>query len=313
MNTRQLRHLLAVIEAGSISGAAPQVHLSQPALSRSLRALEDELRAPLFDRIDRRLVPTPFAQAYLAHARRIVSEEAEGLRELALMHAGRAGSLAFGMGSALARELLGSLVIELMAGAPQLKLRTLVETTDRLLAALRTEELDFFVGDVHAADTDAELQVEPLHACRFGWFARHGHPLQGRPGLSIRDVLRHPLVAPGFITPEQGHRFMRHYGLTGSMLERFTLQCADGTTVRSVLMATDAVMPAIELTMLEELRAGRAVALDVQPALDAELVLGIVQRAGRTLTPATARAFDFVRRSLAALGEGPMPGNGAAG
>ncbi|MBS0317202.1 MAG: LysR family transcriptional regulator [Proteobacteria bacterium] len=313
MNTRQLRHLLAVIEAGSISGAAQQVHLSQPALSRSLRALEDELRAPLFDRVDRRLVPTPFAQAYLARARRIVSEEAEGLRELALMHSGRAGSLAFGMGSALARELLGGLVIELMAGAPRLKLRTLIETTDRLLAALRAEELDFFVGDVRAADTDAELQVEPLHACRFGWFARNGHPLQGRPGLSIRDVLRHPLVAPGFITPEQGRRFMRHYGLTGSMLDRFTLQCADGSTVRSVLMATDAVMPAIELTMLQELRAGSVVALDVQPALDAELVLGIVQRAGRTLVPAAARAFDFVRQYFAALGGEPAAGKGAPG
>ena len=97
MNTRQLRHLLAVIETGSVSAAADRVHLSQPALSRSLRALEDELRAPLFDRLDRRLVPTPFAQAYLARARRIVFEEAEGARELSLMHSGRAGSLALGM------------------------------------------------------------------------------------------------------------------------------------------------------------------------------------------------------------------------
>lgn len=106
---------------------------------------------------------------------------------------------------------------------------------------------------------------------------------------------------------------MRHYGLTGSMLDRFTLQCADGSTVRSVLMATDAVMPAIELTMLQELRAGSVVALDVQPALDAELVLGIVQRAGRTLVPAAARAFDFVRQYFAALGGEPAAGKGAPG
>ncbi|HEY2188724.1 MAG TPA: LysR family transcriptional regulator, partial [Caldimonas sp.] len=159
MNTRQLRHLLAVVEMGSVSAAAEKVHLSQPALSRSLRALEDELRAPLFDRYERRLVPTPFARAYLARARRIVFEEAEGARELALMHSGRAGSLAFGMGSALARSLLARLLVELMAGAPRLKLRTLIETTDRLLDALRDEELDFFVGDVRVADTDADLQV----------------------------------------------------------------------------------------------------------------------------------------------------------
>jgi hypothetical protein len=60
-------------------------------------------------------------------------------------------------------------------------------------------------------------------------------------------------------------------------------------------------MPAIELTMLEELRAGRVVALDVVPTLDAELVLGIVQRGERTLVPAAARAFDFVRQYFASL------------
>jgi DNA-binding transcriptional LysR family regulator len=301
VNTRQLRHLLAVVDHGSVSAAADHVHLSQPALSRSLRALEDELRAPLFDRHERRLVPTPFAEAYLTRARRIVFEEAEGARELALMHSGRAGSLAVGMGSALARGLLARLLIELMAGAPRLKLRTLVETTDRLVDALRREELDFFVGDVRVADTDSELQVEPLHACRFGWFARQGHPLQKKQALSIQSVLRHPLVAPGFIEPAAQRQFMRHYGLTGPMLDRFTLQCADGETVRQVLASTDAIMPAIDLTMLEELRGGSVVALDVVPALDAELVLGIVQRAGRTLVPAAARAFEFVRQYFASL------------
>jgi len=301
LNTRQLRHLLAVVDTGSVSAAAQQVHLSQPALSRSLRALESELRAPLFDRHERRLVPTPFAQAYLARARRIVLEEAEGARELALMHSGRAGSLAFGMGSALAHDLLARLLMELMAGAPRLKLRTLIDTTDRLLAALRNEELDFFVGDIRIADTDAALQVEPLYACRFGWFARKDHPLQDQRALSIREVLRYPLIAPGFIGADAERRFLRRYGLTGSMLDRFTLQCADGATVHTVLMATDAIIPAIELTMLHELRDGTVVALDVVPALDAELVLGIVQRAGRTQVPAAARAFDFVRQYFAAI------------
>jgi len=305
VNTRQLRHLLAVVEHGSVSAAAAQVHLSQPALSRSLRALEDELRAPLFDRRERRLVPTPFAQAYVARARRIVFEEAEGARELALMHSGRAGSLAMGMGSALARSLLGRLLIELMAGAPKLKLRTLVDTTDRLLDALRREELDFFVGDVRVADTDSELQVEPLHACRFGWFARRGHPLQKERALSIQSVLRYPLVAPGFIELAAQRQFMRRYGLSGPMLDRFTLQCADGGTVHEVLAATDAIVPAIDLTMLEELRVGSAVMLNVTPALDAELMLGIVQRTGRTLVPAAARAFEFVRQYFAALDRGP--------
>ena len=106
---------------------------------------------------------------------------------------------------------------------------------------------------------------------------------------------------------------MRRYGLTGSMLDRFTLQCADGDTVKNVLAATDAVVPAIELTMLEELRAGSVIVLDVVPALDADVVLGIVQRSGRTLVPAAARAFDFMRQYFVSLERQPMPRGDVAG
>ena len=79
------------MDLGSLSAAAEAVHLSQPALSRSLRALEDELRVPLFDRQDRRLRPTPYAQDYVERARRIVFDEKEGARSLALMRAGELG------------------------------------------------------------------------------------------------------------------------------------------------------------------------------------------------------------------------------
>jgi DNA-binding transcriptional LysR family regulator len=64
MNTRQLRHFLALLDTGSLAAAAESVHLSQPALSRSIRALEDMLGVPLFDRNDRRLRPTTYAIAY---------------------------------------------------------------------------------------------------------------------------------------------------------------------------------------------------------------------------------------------------------
>ena len=198
MNTRQLRHLLAVVEHGSVSAAADHVNLSQPALSRSLRALEDELRAPLFDRHERRLVPTPFAQAYLARARRIVFEEAEGARELALMHSGRAGSLAFGMGSALARSLLGRLLIELMAAAPGLKLRTLIDTADRLLDALRKEELDFFVGDVRVADTDERVSGRAAARLPLRLVRAPGSPAAGTGGAGHPEGAALPARRAGF-------------------------------------------------------------------------------------------------------------------
>src|SRR3974390_2988629 len=174
MNTRQLRNFLAVMDLGSLSAAAEQVHLSLPALSRSLRALEDLLRVPLFDREGRGLVPTPSARAYAERARRMVFDEKEAARELALMGAGELGPLAFGMGSSIAHGLLAPMILPLIGDSPGLRLRTMVQSSDVLFAALRREQLDFIVGDVRVAAHDPDMVVESVYDCTFGWFARAG-------------------------------------------------------------------------------------------------------------------------------------------
>ena len=59
MTLVQLKHLIALADSGSFSKAAQALFLTQPALSRSIRALEDELHSPLFDRIGRRPFSDP--------------------------------------------------------------------------------------------------------------------------------------------------------------------------------------------------------------------------------------------------------------
>ena len=74
MTLVQLRHFVALAEAGSFSKAAVRVFLTQPALSRSIQALEDEWGARLFDRIGRRIELTPYARDMLPRARRLLSD-----------------------------------------------------------------------------------------------------------------------------------------------------------------------------------------------------------------------------------------------
>ena len=69
MTLVQLRHLISLAESGSFSKSAQALHLTQPALSRSIRALEDELGMPLFDRVGRRNELTAFGREVLDRAR----------------------------------------------------------------------------------------------------------------------------------------------------------------------------------------------------------------------------------------------------
>jgi DNA-binding transcriptional LysR family regulator len=303
MNTRQLRHFLAVMDLGSLSAAAESVHLSVPALSRSLRALEDELRVPLFDRQDRRLRPTPYAQDYVGRARRIVFDEKEGARSLALMRAGEFGPISFGMGSSIALNLLGPMMLRLLADAPGLYVETLVQSTDVLAAALRREELDFFIGDVRVAAHDRDLIAEPLHPCTFGWFARKGHPLAGRPRVTIDQLAAYPLIQSGYADEAVVHRIADLYGLTLPLENHFAASTNDVATVHALITASDAIAPSTDIAVVSAVRAGTVGRLDVTPALDLELTLGIVERAGRTRVPAAERAFALVRSFFASVAQ----------
>ncbi|MFZ9430049.1 MAG: LysR family transcriptional regulator [Burkholderiaceae bacterium] len=72
MTLVQLRHFVALAEAGSFSKAAGRVFLTQPALSRSIQSLEDEWGAPLFDRVGRRIELTTYGREAQPRARRLL-------------------------------------------------------------------------------------------------------------------------------------------------------------------------------------------------------------------------------------------------
>jgi DNA-binding transcriptional LysR family regulator len=299
MNTRQFQHFLALLEEGSLSAAAANVHLSQPALSRSVRALEESLGVPLFDRTDRRLQPTAYAYAFAERARRVLFEEKEGVRALELMRAGGAGTLTFGMGASLANLILRPMVLEMLGTSPQVKLRSITESSDRLMQLLLEEKLDFFVGDIRVAACHSDIAVEPVYRCRFGWYGRTGHPLTKLPAVTIKELMQFPLVATGYLEESHARRFMELYGLAAPFADHFGVVASDVPTIHDLVSLTDAIVPATDFAMLAALKAGKAQLINVTPQLDMELTLGIVRLKGRTLIPAAERAFDIVRERLA--------------
>lgn len=295
MNIRQLQHFLALMDTGSLSAAADAVHLSQPALSRSIKALEDELRVSLFDRTNRRLYPTPFAIEYLPRAKRIVFDEREGARTLSLMKDGAYGPLSFGLGSSVAFDFLASMIQQLLAFGPGLRIQAQVHSTDVLLDALQKEKLDFFIGDVGAAAVHPELMVEPLYKCSFGWFARAEHPLAAGKHITIDDLEKYPLIGSGYISDILTLKMAHLYGMQLPIENNFAASINHIETAHSLILDTNAIFPTTFLAMLKLLRQKSVAVIDVQPPFELDLTLGIVTIRHRTLAPAAQQSFSIIR------------------
>ena len=129
MTLVQLRHFVALAEAGSFSKAAGRVFLTQPALSRSIRGLEDELGQPLLDRIGWRSELTAFGREVLVRAHRLVAE-ADELRALAQrLRTGATGHLKLGLGSGPAAILAVPLMRHMALNFPAVHLELTVKVT----------------------------------------------------------------------------------------------------------------------------------------------------------------------------------------
>jgi len=160
MELRHLRYFVAVAEALSFARAARALNLSQPPLSRQIRALEEELGTALFTRTKRSVRLTPAGAALVPDARRLL-READGLKAGAQrLAAGEIGTLALGFISVAAYNLLPELAPEFRRRHPGVRLALQEATSDVLLGALRQGELD--VGLVLPPVEVAGLEYAPL-------------------------------------------------------------------------------------------------------------------------------------------------------
>ena len=296
MNLRRYAHLVALADERNFRKAAESVHLSQPALTRSIQAAEAELGLALFERGSGGIRCTPAGEFVVERARRLLLESRRLEREVGLYRQREMGDFAFGAGPFPAATLVPALMQELRTDYPGVRSRVLVANFRYLIEHLRKEDLDFFVADTREVPDDALFEVRPIARQRGAFYARRGHPLDRPEGTTLEEVMRHGLATgrlPGAATDT-----LR--GLMGLGQEEplpVAVDCDDVHLIKRITCASDTVMVGSSGIVREELAAGQLVELSVTglPPMHAEV--GIVALRGRTPSPMAA----FVSQRLAEL------------
>jgi len=292
MTLVQLRHLIALAQGGSFSKAAQALFLTQPALSRSIRALEDELGAPLFDRVGRRIELTPFGRDTLQRARHLVCDADDLQVSGRRASDGNAGLLRIGLGSGPGAMLMTPLLMQTAQHRPGLRMEISRAGTELLVQALRARTLDALVVDARSLRPAADLRAEFLSEMRGAFMVRRGHPLARRrvaPGFD--DLLRYPMASTP-LSDEVARVLVERYGPHAHPDECVTLRCEEIPSLVEVAKRSDAVVLAIRAAAPE------LIELTLRPELDATARFGLVTLARRTEPPALAAVRTLMRQLL---------------
>lgn len=244
MELRQLKHFLTLMRTLSFSRAAEEHGLTQQALSKSVQKMEEDLGVRLFERDTRKVEPTLFANLLLRTAG-AVDAELRGFQQALDGLLGRGvDRLAVGVGPTGAGEMVGRAILETIKRRPRLRVDVHAGRYDTLQPALLRGDLDLMVVLVTEESQDPLLAKEVLAEERYGVVASARHPLAGRAGLSLAELLRWPWLA-GMNLGAIDHRILSDFGAQGLTLPPPVFNTDSGLFTRLSLAETEmlAILP----------------------------------------------------------------------
>lgn len=292
MTLVQLRHLISLAETGSFSKSAKALFLTQPALSRSIRSLEDELGLSLFDRVGRRSELTPYGQEVIERARQLVEEADEIKSSGQRLSEGQSGVVRLGMGSGPGAMLMTPLLMRMATRHPGIRIEIARGGTELLTQSLRQRVLDALVVDVRSLKPSSDLTTEVLYEMRGAFLCRRGHPLvRKRQGVTFSALQKYPIASTP-LSDEVARILMERYGPQAHPAQCVTLRCDELHSLIDVTHRSDAILLAIRSA------APDLVELSMRPALDAMARFGLVRLAGRTVSPALQMVRDLMQELL---------------
>ena len=238
---RRTEQFLALFETGNIHRAAEQLGISQPALSMSLKQLEDELGAPLFQRMPRGVVPTEAGDVLYRYATSSRQAARLAAEEIAALATGTLSKLRLGAGVAWTTTVLPGVLIDLHARYPGMLIDVVTGVGDQLAALFLSGEIDVFLAAGSMTSLDApDIQTEFVVNLPMRAVADPDNELARRDVVTPADLVQ--VEWAGFYEDEGFLHLAQHYtSLRGLALPKIALRTNSAAALTSLVQGTNLV------------------------------------------------------------------------
>ncbi len=193
----KVRHLALIdtlARTRNMRAAAQRMHLTQPALSKMLRDIEQMLGFPVFERQPRSMPLTELGEHVAAYARMILNDTGKFVAQINQLRRGGHGHLKIGAIFAATFNVLPDAIAAVKAQRPLLSVEVLEQTSDKLLDMLERKEIDIVVGRFREGRHKQLFAFTALGPEPFALVGQAGHPLARKRAISIPDLRDWPWV-----------------------------------------------------------------------------------------------------------------------
>ncbi len=233
MELTQLQYFRIVANTGNMTRAAQQLHLSQPALSRTIARLEEDLGVKLFSRAGNRITLSHEGRIFLFRVEQFLAELEDGVKEIRDMSTVDRGHVSF---SATTPELLEEFMLQYFSAFPEVQVFFRLATAEGAATELEERIIDFAVLEQQPASP--RLQWRPLLSEPYLLLAAKDGPLAGRTKVDLTELEKARFIFTNASTPP---------GVYGDTVTQFCRLAGFDPVVSFKGMSTDIVYPFVAM------------------------------------------------------------------
>lgn len=237
LDPRQLRAFLSIAKCGSLGLAAEALHVTQPALSRIVRRLEEQLGVQLFERRTTGMELTSFGHALLPHATVLSEEAAVAIEQINSLRGLGHGTLRIGAIGSVAIMVLPGVLERMLTQWPKLHVHITEAVEDLLEVALTNNAIDVAISGAIPESPDIVQVSKHNFTDRYAVISAASHPLQKRAKLTLADIVSVPWVMPS-VEAEPRRQFNALIARLGVTPPRIAVETRSPSVIKAMVART---------------------------------------------------------------------------
>ncbi|MEK7267182.1 MAG: selenium metabolism-associated LysR family transcriptional regulator [Nitrospirota bacterium] len=235
MEDHKLKVFCTVAETKSFSKASEIIHLTQPAVSLLVQAIEETYETKLFDRASNTVTLTPAGEMLYKYAKEILNLYAAAEKNIGEITGFVKGSISVGASSTIGNYLLPGVIAAFRKTHPKIKIHLLVGNTKRVVELLNAGNID--IGLVEGDVARQKMVVDKLVADELALIVPPLHPLAKKRNVSIFEITKEPFIfrEEGSGTRQVIEKYLGKYSITPQNM-----------MISMVLGSTEAIKESVE-------------------------------------------------------------------